>query len=54
MEETVKGGNLDAGRIALWIGGVIGAGIYLAVVYGVHASMVKNFDFTVRKLAGVK
>jgi hypothetical protein len=46
--------NLEAGRVALWIGCVIGAGIYVAVVYGVHASMVKNFDFTVRKLAGVR
>ena len=42
------------GKVALVIGAGLAAGGYALVVYGVHAALVKNFDFTVRKLAGVK
>jgi len=54
MYETVTGSasGLTAARIALAIGAVVAAGIYIAIVYGIHASMTKNFDTTVRKLAG--
>lgn len=57
MQETLLSGGwtgLTAGRIALVIGALISAGIYLAVVYGIHAGMVRGFDFTVRKLAGTR
>ncbi|MFG0305487.1 MAG: ABC transporter permease [Phycisphaerales bacterium JB040] len=54
MYETVTGstGGLTAARIALAIGAAISAGLYIAIVYGIHASVTKNFDMTVRKLAG--
>lgn len=54
MYETVTGSNsgLTAARVALAIGALVAAGIYIAIVYGIHASMTKNFDTTVRKLAG--
>lgn len=55
MAETVlKSGSLVAARVGLFIGALIAAAIYIAVVYGVHANMVRTFDFTVRKLAGNK
>jgi len=40
--------------MAMGIGAVVSAGIYIAIVYGVLTAMVRNFDFTVRKLAGTK
>jgi len=54
LYETVTGstGGLTAARIALAIGAAISAGLYIAIVYGIHASVTKNFDMTVRKLAG--
>jgi ABC-type transport system involved in multi-copper enzyme maturation permease subunit len=57
MSDTIssQGGSMDGARIALFVGAaVLGAPIYIAVVYGIHAHMVRNFDMTVRKLAGVK
>ncbi|MCC7389183.1 MAG: ABC transporter permease subunit [Phycisphaerales bacterium] len=54
LAETISSTSLAQARISLIVGGAIAAGVYIGVVYGVHASMVKNFDFTVRKLAGVK
>lgn len=54
LYETIDQAGLPQARIALIVGSAIAAAIYAAIVYGVHASMVKNFDFTVRKLAGVK
>lgn len=56
LYETVNstGGGLASARVALVIGAAVAAAGYVAVVYGIHASMVKNFDFIVRKLAGVK
>jgi hypothetical protein len=36
------------------IGAVVAAAVYLIVVYGVHANMVRTFDVTVRRLAGTK
>lgn len=46
------GGGLSAARSGLFVGSLISGAIYLAVVYGVHANMVRTFDTTVRKLAG--
>jgi ABC-type transport system involved in multi-copper enzyme maturation permease subunit len=55
LDETVNetGGNgLSVARTAMAIGAIVSAGIYIAIVYGVLTAMVRNFDFTVRKLAG--
>jgi hypothetical protein len=46
--------GLVSARLALVAGSVVAAGVYVAVVYGVHANMVRTFDMTVRKLAGVR
>ncbi len=54
MDGTITRAGLDAARLALACGAVVAAAVYAAVVYGVHAGMTKSFDFTVRKLAGMK
>lgn len=50
----VSTNGLTQARVTLLIGSVIAALIYAAIVYTMHAAMVRNFDFTVRKLAGTK
>tara|TARA_R110002073_G_scaffold118918_1_gene258351 strand:+ start:203420 stop:205288 length:1869 start_codon:yes stop_codon:yes gene_type:complete len=54
LDETVNAGpeGLSTARISLAIGSVASAAIYLAIVYAVLTALVRNFDFTVRKLAG--
>ena len=54
LEETVNSGadGLTKARISMAIGALISAAIYLAIVYAVLTALVRNFDFTVRKLAG--
>lgn len=47
-------GELSGARIGLAIGVALGAAAHLAIVYAIKASMTRNFDFTVRKLAGTK
>lgn len=56
LESTFQSGpnGLRQARVGLAIGAALAAAGYTAIVYGIHASMVKNFDFTVRKLAGTK
>jgi ABC-type transport system involved in multi-copper enzyme maturation permease subunit len=56
VHDTIKelGGNLAGARVSLLIGSWIGAAIYVVIVYGIHANMVKNFDTTVRRLAGMR
>jgi len=56
MSTTVSSApsGLATARLSLAIGAVVSAAVYLAVVYGIHASMVRGFDFTVRKLAGTR
>lgn len=56
MADTItnSAGSMDGARVSLFIGAVLAAPAYLAIVYGFHANMVRNFDMTVRKLAGVK
>ncbi len=39
-------------RIGLLMGAAIAAALYAGVVLAVHSSMVRGFDFTVRRLAG--
>ncbi len=53
MVETLSGsGGLGTARASLGIGAVLSSLIYIFVVYGIRANMVRNFDFTVRRLAG--
>lgn len=56
MSATVNkaGGGFLTARISLLVGAIIAGGLHLAVVYAIHASMTRGFDFTVRKLAGTK
>ncbi|MBX3321655.1 MAG: ABC transporter permease subunit [Phycisphaeraceae bacterium] len=55
LAETVtSSGGLTNARIGLFIGSIAGSGIYVAIVAGIMANMVRNFDFTVRKLSGTK
>jgi hypothetical protein len=54
MATTVSSPGLDSARVALAVGCVIAGVVYTAIVYGIHANMVRTFDMTVRKLAGVK
>lgn len=51
---AAQGGGLTAARVGLAIGAIITAGVYVTIVYAIHAAMVRTFDFTVRKLAGTK
>ena len=52
--DTINDAGLSAARFWMACGGVASVVIYGFIVWGVHASMVRNFDFTVRKLAGMK
>jgi len=54
LAETVDSGSggLTTARIALATGALIAAGVYIGIVYAVISALVKNFDTTVRKLAG--
>jgi hypothetical protein len=54
LGSTIDNNSLFAARAWLFIGACAAAGIYAALVYGLQANMVKNFDMKVRKLAGVK
>lgn len=52
IAKTFSDSGLPAARVGLLIGSLIVAGIWIAIVYGIHANMVRTFDMTVRKLAG--
>jgi len=54
LTKTVENTSLEGARLSLFVGAMVAAGLYVGWVYGVHAHMVRTFDFTVRKLAGVK
>lgn len=54
LYETIDNSNLGSARVSLVVGSAVAAAAYAGVVFGIHSSMVKNFDMTVRKLAGVK
>jgi ABC-type transport system involved in multi-copper enzyme maturation permease subunit len=49
---TVSG--MSAARTGLFIGALLSATAHIAVVYGMRSAMTRNFDMTVRKLAGMK
>ncbi len=52
MNKTVTGSGLATARGGLFVGALVAGGIWVAVVYGLRASIVHNFDMTVRRLAG--
>lgn len=52
LQSTISSSDLTGPRIGLAIGSMLAAGVLLAVVYGLRASLTHNFDMTVRKLAG--
>ncbi len=54
MNQTVTDSGLFAARISLGVGAVVSAAVYIAIVYAIHTTMVRGFDFTVRKLAGTR
>ena len=54
MDDAVSQGGVAGARIALMVGAAIAAGLYLVVVYALHAHMVRTFDQKVRKLAGAR
>ncbi len=56
MESTVSTGSGDLGgaRTMLALGGVVSAAAYTGIVYALRASMVRQFDMKVRRLAGTK
>ncbi len=54
LAETVdtSSNGLVTARISLSVGAIISAGVYIGIVFTVIGALVKNFDVTVRKLAG--
>ena len=54
MLETISESGLTSARVTLGIGTIASAGAYAGIVFGLHSAIVRNFDFTVRKLAGVR
>lgn len=54
VKSTMNQAGVETARVTVFIGGLVAAGVYAAVCYGIHSSMVRTFDMTVRKLAGNK
>ncbi len=54
MYGTAGDAGMGAARTGLFIGAMVSAVAHLAVVYGMRSAMTRNFDMTVRKLAGMK
>lgn len=54
METIINTNSLTTARLVLAIGCGFAALVYSAIVYAVHAGMVRTFDMTVRKLAGMR
>ncbi len=54
LAETVdtSSNGLVTARISLSVGAINSAGVYIGIVFTVIGALVKNFDVTVRKLAG--
>jgi fucose permease len=49
---TISSAGVGGARITLLIGAVVSAVAHAALCFGIHSSMVRTFDMTVRKLAG--
>lgn len=54
MATTIRESGLASARVSLAIGAVATAAIYMGIIYAMHANMVRTFDMTVRRLAGVR
>ncbi len=54
LAKTIDDGGVGQARVGMLIGAIIAACVYLGIVYGIHANMVRTFDMTVRKLAGTR
>lgn len=55
MSQTVNGaGGMETARMSLALGAVAAAVIYCVIVYAIHSGMVRTFDMTVRRLAGMR
>jgi ABC-type transport system involved in multi-copper enzyme maturation permease subunit len=54
LRATIEGNDLAMARVVLFMGACAAAGIHAALIYGLQANMVRNFDMKVRKLAGAK
>lgn len=54
MDKTIMGSGEAAARTALFIGALISVVAYGLIVYAIHGAMTRSFDFTVRRLAGMK
>lgn len=54
LDEAITQGSLAGARVSLLIGAGIAAAAYLAIVYALHAHMVRTFDMKVRRLAGAR
>ncbi|MFN9969951.1 MAG: hypothetical protein ACK58T_08635, partial [Phycisphaerae bacterium] len=55
MAQTANGaGGMETARVSLASGAGAAAVIYSVIVYAIHSGMVRTFDMTVRKLAGMK
>jgi ABC-type transport system involved in multi-copper enzyme maturation permease subunit len=53
LEDAVSGSaGLDGARIALFVGAVAFAAVYILVIYALHGYMLKIWDSEIRKLAG--
>ncbi len=54
MNQTIASSGLSQARIALAVGSLIAAALYIGVVSAIHTSLVRGFDMTVRRLAGMR
>jgi len=54
VDRSIIEAGVNPTRISFAIGCIASGAIYAAVCYGIHASMVRGFDMTVRRLAGNK
>ncbi len=54
LASAVGANGLAQSRVVLALGCLLAAAMYFLICYGIHNHMVRTFDTTVRKLAGVK
>ncbi|MBC7833687.1 MAG: ABC transporter permease subunit [Phycisphaerales bacterium] len=54
LTKTIDESGVQTARFSLIVGAMVSAAAHAALVYGVHANMVRAFDMTVRRLAGTK
>ncbi len=54
LNQTIANSGFNQARVSLVIGGLIAGAAYIGIVSAIHANLVRGFDMTVRKLAGMK